>query len=71
MCAGTRAKVVTPDCHREEFDILAEVVQGHTLAPFLFVIVLDYMFRKAIRGSEQDPGLILTTSSADRPELCG
>ena len=48
----------------------SEVLQGHTLAPFLFVKVLYYVFRKAIRGSEQDLGLILTPSSADRPGLC-
>ena len=57
MYAGTRAKVVTPDGDSEEFDIQAGVMQGDTLAPFLFVIVLDYALRKAINGREQDLGL--------------
>jgi hypothetical protein len=39
---NTRAKVITPDGETEEFDILAGVLQGDTLAPFLFVIILDY-----------------------------
>ena len=60
MYAGTRAKVVSPDGESEEFDILAGVMQGDTLAPFLFVIVLDYALRKAINGREQDLGLTIT-----------
>ena len=57
--AGTRAKVVTPDGNSEEFDIQAGVMQGDTLAPFLFIIVLDYALRKAINGREQDLGFTL------------
>ena len=60
MYAGTRAKVVTPDGDTEEFDILAGVMQGDTLAPFLFVIVLDYALRKAINGRELELGFTLT-----------
>ena len=59
MYAGTRAKVVTPDGDSEEFDIRAGVMQGDTLAPFLFIIVLDYALRKAINGREQDLGFTL------------
>ena len=43
MYAGTKAKVVTPDGNGEEFDIRAGVMQGDTLAPFLFIIVLEYV----------------------------
>ena len=50
MYEGTRARVVTPDGDSEEFDILAGVLQGDTLAPFLFIIVLDYALRQAISG---------------------
>ena len=35
------------------------VLQGDTLAPFLFVIVLDYALRKAINGREHDPGFTI------------
>ncbi|KAJ8361351.1 hypothetical protein SKAU_G00178760 [Synaphobranchus kaupii] len=66
MYAGTRARVVTPDGNSEEFDILAGVMQGDTLAPFLFIIVLDYALRKAISGREQDLGLTLTPRRSRR-----
>jgi len=39
------------------FDITAGVLQGDTLAPFLFIIVLDYALRKAIDGREEELGL--------------
>ena len=32
----------------EYFDIVAGVLQGDTLAPYLFIICLDYVFRKSI-----------------------
>ena len=66
MYAGTKAKVVTPDGNSEEFDILAGVMQGDTLAPFLFIIVLDYALRKAISGREQDLGFTLTPRRSRR-----
>ncbi|CAK6977732.1 uncharacterized protein LOC114950604 [Scomber scombrus] len=66
MHAGTRSKVVTPDGNTEEFDILAGVMQGDTLAPFLFIIVLDYALRKAISGREQDLGFTLTPRRSKR-----
>ena len=54
MYSGTRARVLTPDGNTEYFDILAGVLQGDTLAPFLFAIVLDYTLRQAIiRKREQ------------------
>ena len=45
MYAGTRVRVVTSDGCSEEFDILAGVLQRDNLAPFLFIIVLDYALR--------------------------
>ncbi len=42
MYIDTRAVVVTPDGGTEEFDILAGVLHGDTLAPYLFIIALDY-----------------------------
>lgn len=34
---GTRAKVITPDCSREEFNFHTGVLQVDALAPFLFI----------------------------------
>ena len=36
------AKVLTPDGETELFEILAGVLQGDTLALYLFAIVIDY-----------------------------
>ena len=54
-----QAKVVSPDGDIKMFKILAGVMQGDTLAPFLFVIVLDYALSKAIIGKEEELGLTL------------
>ena len=45
----TIAQVLTPDGDTEFFKILAGVLQGDTLAPFLFIIALDYALREATR----------------------
>ena len=49
-----KAKVKSPHGDSEYFEIFAGVLQGDTLAPFLFVIVLDYAMRQAIDGKEED-----------------
>ena len=38
---GTRAKVLSSDGETEYFKILGDVLQGDTLAPYLFTIVSD------------------------------
>ena len=45
MYKNTQAFVRSPDGDTEFFDIIAGVLQGDTLAPFLFIIVLDYVLR--------------------------
>ena len=41
MYENTRAKVITPDGESDFFQIKAGVLQGDTLLPYLFAIVLD------------------------------
>ena len=41
-------KVHSPDGDTEYFDIVAGVLQGDTLAPYLFIICLDYVLRTSI-----------------------
>ena len=45
---NTKVKVRSPDGDTEYFDIVAEVLQGDTLAPFLFIICLDYVLKTSI-----------------------
>ena len=59
MYKNTRARVQTPDGLTEEFQINTGVLQGDTLAPYLFIIVLDYALRKAI-GEKEEKELGLT-----------
>ena len=44
----TEAQVITPDGNTEFFEILAGVLQGDTLVPFLFIIVLHYPLEKLL-----------------------
>ena len=60
MYTNTMARVISPDGETELFEITAGVLQGDTLAPFLFIIVLDYAMRKAIEGKEADLGFMIT-----------
>ena len=66
MYSNTRAKVVSPDGETDLFDIIMGVLQGDTLAPFLFVIVLDYAMRKAIEGKEESYGFTIEARKSRR-----
>ena len=57
MFEDTSAKVITPDGETETISILAGVLQGDTLAPYLFVIVIDYIMRKSLTMREKKIGL--------------
>ena len=45
---NTKVKVQSPDGNTEYFDIVAGVLQGGTLAPYPFIIYLDYVLRTSI-----------------------
>ena len=45
---NTKGKVRSPDGGTKYFDIVAGVLQGDTLAPYLFIISLDYVLRTSI-----------------------
>ena len=54
MHTNTIAQVLSPDGDIE-VEILAGVLQGDTLASYLFIIALDYAMRQAI-GDESNLG---------------
>ena len=66
LYTDTKAKVLSPDGETELFEIIMGVLQGDTLAPFLFVIVLDYAMRKSIDGKEEKFGFTITPKRSRR-----
>ena len=72
LYTGTTSTIMTPDGETEPIDILAGILQGDTLAPFLFIVVLDYVLRKSLdlnnssgfqlhpRRSSRNPAIHLT-----------
>ena len=57
---NTKVKVLSPDGDTDYFDIVAGVLQGDALAPFLFIICLDYVLRTSIDKMKEN-GFKLTT----------
>ena len=53
MYQNTIAQVLTPDGETEQYDITAGIMQRYTLAPFLFIIVLNYALGGALNGYEE------------------
>ena len=66
MYEKTMAKVLSPDGETELFEILAGVLQGDTLAPYLFAIVIDYCMRQAIGDDAERLGLTLERRKSRR-----
>ena len=62
---NTKVKVRSPDGDTEYFDIVAGVLQGDTLAPYLFIICLDYVLRTSIDKIREN-GLELTKKRSRR-----
>ena len=62
---NTKAKVRSPDGDTDYFDIVAGVLQGDTLAPYLFIICLDYVLRTSIDKIKEN-GFELTKKRSRR-----
>ncbi len=62
---NTKSLVRSPDGDTDFFDILAGVLQGDTLAPFLFIITLDYVLRTSL-DKNSDFGFTLTERLSSR-----
>ena len=57
---NTKVKVRSPDGDTEYFDIVAGVLQGDTLDPYLFIICLDYVLRTSKKSSRRFPATTIT-----------
>ena len=62
---NTKVKVCSPDGDTDYFDIVTGVLQGDTLAPYLFIICLDYMLRTCIDKMKEN-GFKLTKKRSRR-----
>ena len=62
---NTKVKVRSPDGDTKYFDIVAGVLQGDTLAPYLFVICVDYVLRTSIDKIREN-GFELTKKRSTR-----
>ena len=62
---NTKMKVRSPDGDTDYFDIVAGVLQGDTLAPYLFIISLDNVLRTSINKIKEN-GFELTKKRSRR-----
>ena len=65
LCKNTLAKVHSPDCDTDFFDILDGVLQGDTLAPFISIICLEYVLCTSV-DKIKHLGLTLTKARSHR-----
>jgi hypothetical protein len=64
---NTRAAVITPDGLTDPFSTTSGVLQGDTLAPFLFVLILDWVLRTSL-PSDTDGFQLCRRTSSRHPE---
>ncbi|XP_072018351.1 uncharacterized protein [Amphiura filiformis] len=62
----SEAKAMTQDGDTDEFETLAGVLQGDTLAPYLFFIVIEYCLRIAIDGRDERLGFTMKSRKSPR-----
>ena len=62
---NTKVKFRSPDGDTDYFNIIAGVLQGDTLAPYLFIIYLDYEHRTSIDRIKEN-GFKLTEERSRR-----
>ena len=69
LYSNTKSTILTPDGETEHFDILAGILQGDTLAPFLFIIVIDYVMRVSVDTIKEKGFLYQPRKSSRYPAL--
>ncbi len=67
LYTNTKKRVITPDGETVFFDIIVGVLQGDTLAPFLFIIILDYVLRISLDVNNNQGLLIMARTSRRHP----
>ena len=64
-----KARVLTSDSETDTFDIVSDILQGDTLAPFLFIVVLDYVRRISLDAGYEKGLLIHPRRSRRHPSV--
>ena len=54
LYTNSHSKIMTSDGETEPFETLAGILQGDTLAPFLFIIVVDYILRVSVDTKSEE-----------------
>ena len=67
---STEVKVRSPDGETDYFNIVAGVLQGYTLSPYLFIICLDYVLRTSFDKIKEN-GFELTKKRSRRYPAIG
>ena len=65
----TKARVLTSDGETDTFDMVSGILQGDTLAPFLFIVVLDYVLRISLDAGYKKGLLIHPRRSRRHPSV--
>ena len=60
-------KVCLPDGDKDFFDIVAGVLHGDTLAPYLFIICLDYVLWKSLDLIKENGFMLIKARSRRYP----
>ena len=66
---NTNVKVRSPDGDTDYFDIVTGVLQGDTLAPYLFIICLDYVLKTSIDKMKDNGFKLAKERSRSYPAL--
>ena len=64
---NTKVKVLSLDGDTDYFDIVAGVLQGDTLAPYLFIISLDYALRTSIDNIRENGFMLIKKRNKSYP----
>ena len=69
LYTDTSATILTPDGETPPFSINAGILQGDTLAPFLFILVVDYVMRMSVDNINENGFQIHPRKSSRHPAV--
>ena len=65
LYTNNTATFLSQNGETKPFDIKAGILQGDTLAPFLFIMVVDYILRMSL-DTQKEKGLLLKARTSSR-----